>query len=1000
MEDNEEYIEIAKNIIKRRFLLLMGLIFICVLNFYFFFVTFVIKGNEVSYLILFAIMLISLIIYTIYYGRVGMRYMYKSNYRWGRVIFALPSLFYAIYTIEEGLSHSIFNFEFFAYFILSVVLYHIVFEFNSKDLKPTKKNNLPLIGSIVGVLLIPIFIIAAYFSPIEISVLNFSRTLQYEVAPDGASLVVSGYYQGLASINVPEKYQGRKVLSVGKQAFYNASKVYVPSTVNIINEEAFSGATDVYLEGTPNLLKGSLRGIGTLHLLSDTKTIKYSYDDILQYSINIECDRKLVDTYRKMPYLKKCHIYPLVGDNECYVNFEVGVYGEYIPTVIVHKSEMLSPEVLKANPYLYDLTANYEPTQDYFRTLYEKDSTKVLPNWKFGAVDFYFNSTKVDVNMSIEPDFDNIQKTSIEFDNPTYNFDAYYTEDVPYVLPTIEELPRTGFSKITYTKDESRSSITELTTLSFSDGSVIHGSFELEDPVINSISNIVDDKLEVTYNPLMEYTLTPSYSHVLPSVYYTYKWEKDNRVSNSKDFTVKNCSDSGHYLLTIDALFIDSFGNHYYSSATRGIIVYIKKADVTIKEYTKNSVYDGNYKNFIVTLSDDENQTITYTYSGTRVDGIVSKPDEKVIFPGSYEVKVNISESDNYNEYNTILPFEILKRSVNVTIPSDMESIYSGSSESFDERYLKNVCYVEAINGNRGLVEGDSLNCKLSGLYMTNDRYNVGEYTITATFDNPFYDITYTPVTYKILKKDASVTFESDLNVVYGDILPVTYNKSGIIDIDNDLVRYGVFEYGKDSLASINSNLGYYDSGIYTLSLLNNDLFTNYNITTNKVKLTIEKRLLNVSREDSNLVYNGNLQTFNVYVTNNLSNHQIDDIVTITNNKNKDYGTYNFNISINNLYSNNYELDTYDNSYKILKKEINVNILDNEIVKGTNLDLNTLLQLDGVIDSDLALFNVILDSNLKVEELDFGTYTLVINMQSENYTYSTNSRVEAILTVN
>ena len=116
MEDNEEYIEIAKNIIKRRFLLLMGLIFICVLNFYFFFVTFVIKGNEVSYLILFAIMLISLIIYTIYYGRVGMRYMYKSNYRWGRVIFALPSLFYAIYTIEEGLSHSILNFEFFAYF--------------------------------------------------------------------------------------------------------------------------------------------------------------------------------------------------------------------------------------------------------------------------------------------------------------------------------------------------------------------------------------------------------------------------------------------------------------------------------------------------------------------------------------------------------------------------------------------------------------------------------------------------------------------------------------------------------------------------------------------------------------------------------------------------------------------------------------------------------------------------------------------------------------------
>ena len=164
------------------------------------------------------------------------------------------------------------------------------------------------------------------------------------------------------------------------------------------------------------------------------------------------------------------------------------------------------------------------------------------------------------------------------------------------------------------------------------------------------------------------------------------------------------------------------------------------------------------------------------------------------------------------------------------------------------------------------------------------------------------------------------------------------------------LLKYSISHV---DLASINSNLGYYDSGIYTLSLLNNDLFTNYNITTNKVKLTIEKRLLNVSREDSNLVYNGNLQTFNVYVTNNLSNHQI-----------------------------------------------NVNILDNEIVKGTNLDLNTLLQLDGVIDSDLALFNVILDSNLKVEELDFGTYTLVINMQSENYTYSTNSRVEAILTVN
>ena len=87
---NDNYINISKNILRRRLMLLIGMLVIIFFNITFFVINYLIKGNEILYTILSAVMVIALIVYWFFYTLKGQKYMFNSLYKIGRLIYLLP----------------------------------------------------------------------------------------------------------------------------------------------------------------------------------------------------------------------------------------------------------------------------------------------------------------------------------------------------------------------------------------------------------------------------------------------------------------------------------------------------------------------------------------------------------------------------------------------------------------------------------------------------------------------------------------------------------------------------------------------------------------------------------------------------------------------------------------------------------------------------------------------------------------------------------------------
>jgi hypothetical protein len=64
---NNDFVMISKNIVKRRTLLLIGLTFMVIMNLLFFFISYIIKGNEIFFTVIDGIMCFALVVYLIFF---------------------------------------------------------------------------------------------------------------------------------------------------------------------------------------------------------------------------------------------------------------------------------------------------------------------------------------------------------------------------------------------------------------------------------------------------------------------------------------------------------------------------------------------------------------------------------------------------------------------------------------------------------------------------------------------------------------------------------------------------------------------------------------------------------------------------------------------------------------------------------------------------------------------------------------------------------------------
>lgn len=957
--NNEDFIVISNNILKRRLTLLIGLIFISIVHTIFFFISYVIRGNEMLYTVLDGLLCLSLWGYLIFYIVKGKYAMFESLYRAGRLIYSLPIVFYAIITIVHGAKYSALNYEYLVYMILAIALELFIFRFNLKDPNPLKKNNKSLVLSIIAMALVPLFLGIGYFTGAEISVLDFSRTIKYELNEEG-TLTASGVYNGLS--------KSARV----KATFYTQS-------VTSIVSDAFNNIDDLYIEGNPYLEKGSLNGVRRVHVLYDENVLKgnpNTFDG--EY---IEVPRGLVDSYRNDSKFKRYEIYPAINNNEVFVNFKDVDLG-YISTLILKKGDILPIEALTKSKdqtkYLYKKTNEYEATDDYYFNIYNDDKV-VIPYWfNENGVKVAFNE-KLEESMTITPKIENVMHVSIDYKvDPSLNEEVYISDSRSYPLKKLEDFNRVGFDNLTYSsKGEEISEVTS----KLGDNAKVDASWSLEAPLIENILGLEDNMVSRVYDPDETTKLEPELSHSLP-VEYSYYWRKNQyTVSSAKNFDIHNVNQSGEYILYVEAKYSE-YGVEYTSTkAEAKFSVAIEKAIPVLTASSIDTVYDGNPHTITdAKITYGEDTTIRYQYKTNGSDSM-SVP----IGADEYEATISINETANFTALSITVPITISKREVAITLYDNMGHTYNGiGSNALDTRYTSSsLKSIEEASGDRGLIAGDTLNPSLYGLTSFDERYYAGEYLIDCVIDNPNYQISYTPVTYKVLKREATIKEVSDI-FIYGDEVSLT--EPTITNVsDDDLSLIQIDMYQDDTLTTLAQKSlvnGFYDAGTYYVGYYNNSIITaNYDITHYIGAIEVLKREITVTPSLDTLTYNGEAQSYNVELYCPLDEFMAFNVANVVDNVRVDAGTYQFSVEIEDSYKKNYQLSSFNDTFTIEKRSIELYYTPITKTYGEDLVLNYQVVDHGddqtLLDKDKIYLNLglyIKDTTTSVTKDYYGYY--------------------------
>lgn len=972
-----DYFSIVKNILIRRMTILIGLVVVSLLNILYFVVTFIIKGNNMIFMILDGLVCLTITAYTVYFIVKAKNAMFRTTYKLGRVIMLLPALFFLIFMIYSSIAMRVINYELLAYFLIAFGLEVLIFRFNIKDKNRFKTSYLKLIIGVIALALVAPAVYLCYKVGLEFSIGDLSRSIKYEVV-DG-NLSISGVYTGLSStLNIKDSYYNMKVTAISENAFKDEAflkVVRVPNNVTLIGANAFEGVDDVYLDGSHQLTKNSMKGVKVVHITNKDAVV--TAEDGFFDGQYIDVDRSLIDMYRKDATFKKYDVHPEIGADEVYVNFQTD--SEYISTLIIKKGAKLTYDALKNstdnNQRIYHLSKEYQNDNDYYKSIYLANDD-VLPYWVDNNGTRIEFDKAINKSLDIKPVFEKIKKYTVEYHLGTNKDVDYYVSDSRTVdLPTIAEKPRLGFNHLSYTADSKLITRVDNTITN----SKITANWELNPSIINGVTNITSNELSTTYVKDQSYNLDPTTTHAL-EVTNTYEWYKDDvLVNQTESMDVGFVKDSGKYLLGVTSKYSE-FGVNYESYAEYAFDVAIARATPVITtEELPEVTYDMiEHPIKQAAISVGEPTPIEITYKKSSGAEVESPKDAD-----TYTATLTIAQTANYNTLTINKTIIINKKDVEIVI----NSFGSTYGNDLDSTYLSTNDNDKATI--TGFITGDTkLGITLSGLTQRNSRYNAGTYEISGTIENNNYNPIFTKGSYVVTKRDVAITFtESTENLTYGD-QPDYEATDNFVEIDKTGFSLALFNNNekKDKVG------GYYPAGDYYIDIITNDTIKeNYNNpSVGTHTISIAKKALEIKAEEKNIIYGDQVPTYTVtyegFVTGEGTSNLSGDIAyTCAYEQYSNVGEY--DILPKGVTSNNYEITFKLNTLKVSKASLNISADNKNVTYGDNAPEYTVTYtgFKGT-DSKTDLSGTLLIESTYAQYSNAGSYDIVASgNDSVNY---------------
>jgi uncharacterized protein (TIGR02145 family) len=368
----------------------------------------------------------------------------------------------------------------------------------------------------------------------------------------------------------------------------------------------------------------------------------------------------------------------------------------------------------------------------------------------------------------------------------------------------------------------------------------------------------------------------------------------------------------------------------------------VTKAPATIKADTLSKIYGNANPELTATVSGiAQGDSIAFTLS--------REPGETV---GTYAINVTLDDNDSQNKNYQLsainAQLSITPRAATV-VADNLGKTY-GESDSTLTATVTGTVGNDTIAYSLSRTPGDT----------------VGTYPITVTLgSNPNYEVTATNGTFTINKKAATVAADS-LGKTYGETDPtLTATVTG--SIGNDTIAYSLSR-------AAGENAGTYT---ITVTLGNNP---NYEVTATNGIFFIDKRIAQVTANNSSKIYGEADPEFTATVTDTLAGDTLN--YTLVRSDGENVGSY--TIMVNLGTNPNYEVIRSNGVFTIEKKAVSVTASDKSKIYGS-ADPELTATVTGSLGNDVINYTL---SRAAGENV--GTYPITVTPGSNpNYEVTT-----------
>ena len=417
----------------------------------------------------------------------------------------------------------------------------------------------------------------------------------------------------------------------------------------------------------------------------------------------------------------------------------------------------------------------------------------------------------------------------------------------------------------------------------------------------------------------------------------TFKYEFDNQPINAGLYNVSVKTDSINYNLVGNNL------NYQFEIKKASLISDCEK--YTIKEY--NGTYDGMYHKPLVSgkyYNSINKEEIKYEILNEYIDYCVNK-----------EVDIRFySDDNNFDDY-IVKSFVTIKHRIIEFEFDNLEFTYNEEIQNpnvinvinkIDTDNLDVICINNNVDAENNILFKYELigNNKDNYIVTSNYYFNINKAKINISSND--YEIN-------------NETFEYDG-------MPHTVS----VDILNN------FEATYETLNSYSDVGSNYQIEVRFISTNNNYEIIN----TAFGRLTITKKIINVSIKNDNLVYNGNIlrPELNDYKNELISN---DDCEILIKNNSINAGSYNLELELDGINKSNYEISNEIITYQIKPLKVSVNWENSEFV------FNNLVQLPKAYINTIDNKKVYVDVYAKEDTINAGYYTSYANVNETDSNY-------------